>query len=210
VGNTIGQANAVSDRVLDLRQCVYKGANLSGKVLSGALMSEADFSGANLRVRLCFPPAQFSWNALHAGGDCGKMYHRGRRWPMLVHHWIQFFGIHICRHTGNPSMAVLRLEIVSVISVISVMQEAVLTKSYAVKSSFEGADMTNAVIDRVDFNYANMKSVKFTNAVITGTEFKGTDFTDADFEGALIGNEDAKRLCEPAPRLFVSVVWSAG
>ena len=51
VGNTIGQANAVSDRVLDLRKCVYKGADLSAKVLSGALMSEADFSGTTMRVR---------------------------------------------------------------------------------------------------------------------------------------------------------------
>jgi hypothetical protein len=52
VGNTIGQANAVSDKVLDLRQCKYPGANLSAKVLSGALMSNADFTGTNLQVRL--------------------------------------------------------------------------------------------------------------------------------------------------------------
>ncbi len=51
VGNTIGQANAVSDKILDLRQCVYKGADLRAKVLAGALMSDADFSGANLQVR---------------------------------------------------------------------------------------------------------------------------------------------------------------
>lgn len=31
------------------------------------------------------------------------------------------------------------------------MQEAVLTKSYAVEADFSDADMTNAVIDRVDF-----------------------------------------------------------
>jgi uncharacterized protein YjbI with pentapeptide repeats len=55
VGNTIGQANAVSDRVLDLRQCKYPGANLSGKVLSGALMSEADFTKVNLQVPPQFP-----------------------------------------------------------------------------------------------------------------------------------------------------------
>ena len=29
---------------MDLRSCVYTGANLSDKVLSGALVSEADFS----------------------------------------------------------------------------------------------------------------------------------------------------------------------
>ena len=51
MGNTIGQANAVSDRVLDLRQCRFPGANLSGKVLSGALMSEADFSNSDLKAR---------------------------------------------------------------------------------------------------------------------------------------------------------------
>lgn len=49
VGNTIGQANAVSDKLLDLRQCSFKGANLQAKVLAGALMSEADFTDANMQ-----------------------------------------------------------------------------------------------------------------------------------------------------------------
>lgn len=35
VGNTIGQANAVSNKALDLRFCKFAGANLSGKTLSG-------------------------------------------------------------------------------------------------------------------------------------------------------------------------------
>lgn len=43
------QANAVSDKLLDMRKCSYKGANLTAKVLAGALMSEADLSGANLQ-----------------------------------------------------------------------------------------------------------------------------------------------------------------
>jgi uncharacterized protein YjbI with pentapeptide repeats len=43
------QANAVSDKLLDLRQCMFKGANLSGKVLSGALLSDADLSETNLQ-----------------------------------------------------------------------------------------------------------------------------------------------------------------
>ncbi|KAK9811996.1 hypothetical protein WJX73_007128 [Symbiochloris irregularis] len=49
VGNTIGQANAVADKLLDLRKCNFKDADLSKKVLSGALISESDVSGANLR-----------------------------------------------------------------------------------------------------------------------------------------------------------------
>lgn len=57
-----------------------------------------------------------------------------------------------------------------------------------------GADMTNAVIDRVDFRQANLSNVKFINAVITGTTFDGANLDGAVFEDALIGNEDVKRL----------------
>ncbi|KAG2486793.1 hypothetical protein HYH03_014592 [Edaphochlamys debaryana] len=49
VGNTIGQANAVSDKLLDLRLCSFAGKDLSGRVLAGALLSDADLSGANLQ-----------------------------------------------------------------------------------------------------------------------------------------------------------------
>jgi len=49
VGNTIGQANAVSDKVLDLRFCDFSGADLSSKTLSGALMSDAVLKGTNLQ-----------------------------------------------------------------------------------------------------------------------------------------------------------------
>ena len=49
VGNTIGQANAVSDKILDLRQCSYANKDLRARVLAGALMADADFSGANMQ-----------------------------------------------------------------------------------------------------------------------------------------------------------------
>ena len=49
VGNTIGQANAVSDKLLDLRACKLVKADLSGKTLSGALLVDADLTGAVLR-----------------------------------------------------------------------------------------------------------------------------------------------------------------
>ena len=87
------------------------------------------------------------------------------------------------------------------------VQEAVLTKAYAVRSTFEGADMTNAVVDRVDFSGANMRGVKFVNAVITGAVFEGTDLAGADFEDALIGNEDVKRLCAPVSGMFYLFVF---
>lgn len=50
MGNTIGQANGVADRVLDLRKCDFSGdrSNLKGKTLSSALMSGASFDGADM------------------------------------------------------------------------------------------------------------------------------------------------------------------
>ena len=45
----VRQANAVSDRVLDLRKCQFDGADLSAKTLSGALMSDASFKTANMQ-----------------------------------------------------------------------------------------------------------------------------------------------------------------
>ncbi|KAH7278134.1 hypothetical protein KP509_38G025800 [Ceratopteris richardii] len=50
VGNTIGQANGVADKLLDLRFCDYTNdtTNLKGKTLSAALMSDAKFDGADM------------------------------------------------------------------------------------------------------------------------------------------------------------------
>lgn len=62
-------------------------------------------------------------------------------------------------------------------------------------ANFSGADMTNAVVDRVVFDKANLKGVVFKNAVITGATFEDADLTATIFEDALIGSEDAKRLC---------------
>ncbi|KAG2428443.1 hypothetical protein HXX76_011563 [Chlamydomonas incerta] len=123
VGNTIGQANAVSDKTLDMRLCSYAGKDLHGRVLAGALLADADLSNTNL-------------------------------------------------------------------------QEAVLTKAYAVKANFEGADMTNAVVDRVDFSNANLKRVKFINTVVTGATFAGADLEGSVWEDALIGSQDVGKLCE--------------
>ena len=123
VGNTIGQANAVQDRPLDLRECALPSADLKAKTLSGALMSKSDFSGSN-------------------------------------------------------------------------MQEAVLSKVYAVDSDFSGVDFTSAVIDRAALMGSKFVGANFYNAVFTGVGVEGSDFTDARFEDALIGSQDAKFLCE--------------
>ena len=43
--------------------------------------------------------------------------------------------------------------------------------------SLAGADLTNAVLDRVDFTKADLTNAKFRNAVITGVVF-----TDAELD----------------------------
>ena len=50
MGNTIGQANGVYDKPLDLRFCDYTNekSNLKGKSLAAALMSDAKFDGADM------------------------------------------------------------------------------------------------------------------------------------------------------------------
>ena len=77
------------------------------------------------------------------------------------------------------------------------LKERAPTQAYAVGADFSGADMTNAVVDRVAFDRANLSRVRFTNAVITGATFEGTNLDGAVFEDALIGGEDVKRLCAP-------------
>lgn len=122
VGNTIGQANGVSDTALDLRFCDLSGKNLKAKVLSGALMSESNLSGANL-------------------------------------------------------------------------EEAVMSKAYAVGINLSGANLSNSVLDRADFDKSNLAGANLRNAVVTGCTFVGANLENVNFEDALIGNEDAKRLC---------------
>lgn len=67
VGNTIGQANAVSDKVLDLRLCSYAGKDLRGRVLAGALLEGTDLSGSNLQEAVL--TKAYAVNANFEGAD---------------------------------------------------------------------------------------------------------------------------------------------
>ena len=46
---TMYKTDSSPPSILDLRKCEYKGADLRAKVLAGALMSDADFTGANMQ-----------------------------------------------------------------------------------------------------------------------------------------------------------------
>jgi uncharacterized protein YjbI with pentapeptide repeats len=47
--SSIGQANAARSKLYDLRQCNLKGQTGAGKDMSGAIMSEADFTGIDFK-----------------------------------------------------------------------------------------------------------------------------------------------------------------
>jgi len=57
------------------------------------------------------------------------------------------------------------------------------------KSNFEGADFTNAFLERVDFSEANLRNANLTNAILISavmymTDLRGANLTGADFEHA--------------------------
>jgi uncharacterized protein YjbI with pentapeptide repeats len=54
-------------------------------------------------------------------------------------------------------------------------------------SNFDGADFTNAIVDRASFTGSSLRGTIFTNAVLTGTSFNGADVENADFTDAYIG-----------------------
>ncbi|KAL9312852.1 hypothetical protein ACSQ67_018304 [Phaseolus vulgaris] len=134
IGNTIGQANGVYDKPLDLRQCDFTNekSNLKGKSLSAALVSDAKFDGAD-------------------------------------------------------------------------MTEVIMSKAYAVGGSFKdkamiqgyftGVDFSNAVLDRVNFEKADLEGAVFRNTVLSGSTFDGANLDKAVFEDTIIGYIDLQKLC---------------
>ena len=45
----MGQANGARDKLYDLRECKLTGQSGAGKDMSGAIFSEADFSGVDFK-----------------------------------------------------------------------------------------------------------------------------------------------------------------
>ena len=80
------------------------------------------------------------------------------------------------------------------VGVLIVVPKSRLLVRYRYDLCSAGADMTNAVLDRVDFSDANLEKVNFTNAVITGAKFAGAKLDGATYDDALIGQEDYKQL----------------
>jgi uncharacterized protein YjbI with pentapeptide repeats len=65
-----------------------------------------------------------------------------------------------------------------------------------VDSNFEGADFTNAVVDRASFKGSSLNGAIFKNAVLSGTSFEGANVENVDFTEAALGDYDIKNLCK--------------
>lgn len=63
-------------------------------------------------------------------------------------------------------------------------------------SNFEGADFSNAIVDRATFQGSSLRGAIFSNAVLTGTSFEGADVEGVDFTEAAIGTFDLRNLCK--------------
>ena len=65
-----------------------------------------------------------------------------------------------------------------------------------VDSKFDGADFSNAIVDRASFKGSSLKGAIFNNAVLSGTVFDGADLEGADFTEAYFGSFDLKGICK--------------
>lgn len=56
-------------------------------------------------------------------------------------------------------------------------------------------NFSNAVLDRVVFDKANLQGAVFKNTVLSGSTFAGAQLEDAVFEDTIIGYIDLQKLC---------------
>lgn len=65
-----------------------------------------------------------------------------------------------------------------------------------IDSNFDGADFSNAIVDRASFKGSSLRGTIFKNAVLTGTSFENANVEGADFSEAQLGMFDIKTLCK--------------
>lgn len=58
-----------------------------------------------------------------------------------------------------------------------------------------GTDFSNAVLDRVAFEKANLQGALFKNAVLSGSTFVEAQLEGAVFDDTIIGYVDLQKLC---------------
>lgn len=60
---------------------------------------------------------------------------------------------------------------------------------------YVGVDFSNAVLDRVNFEKANLQGAVFRNTVLSGSTFNEAQLEDVVFEDTIIGYIDLQKIC---------------
>lgn len=142
IGNTIGQANGVYDKPLDLRFCDYTNdqSNLKGKTLSAALMSGAKFDGADM--------TEVVMSKAYAVGASFK-----GNYNTLIY----------------VAIIISRTEMVIMLSLMFAgvnFSNAVIDRVNFGKSDLKGAVFKNTVLSGSTFDEANLEDVVFEDTII--------------------------------------------
>ena len=64
-----------------------------------------------------------------------------------------------------------------------------------IQGYFTGVDFSNAVLDRVNFEKADLEGAVFKNTVLSGSTFDDAKLDNAVFEDTIIGYIDLQKLC---------------
>jgi len=75
---------------------------------------------------------------------------------------------------------------------------AYFIKAVAFETNFEGADMSDVLMDRAVLVGANLKDAVLLRAVFTRSDFDKADITGADFSYALIDKDQQMKMCRRA------------
>jgi len=75
---------------------------------------------------------------------------------------------------------------------------AYFIKSVVARANFEGADLSDALMDRAVIVDANLKNAILQRAVFTRSDFAGADIYGADFSNALVDKTQQMAMCKYA------------
>lgn len=75
---------------------------------------------------------------------------------------------------------------------------AILTQGAFPEANFRDADLSDVLMDKVDFAGADFHGALLRGVIATGSNFSGATVSDADFSDALIDRADQRSLCREA------------
>lgn len=78
------------------------------------------------------------------------------------------------------------------------LKGAYLMKAVAFETNFEGADLSDALMDRAVLVKANLKDANLSRVVFTSSDLADADIEGADFSDALLDNKTQLALCKVA------------